>query len=106
MHTLSAGLTDVGKEREQNEDSFVADDELGFYAVSDGMGGHAAGEVASALAIETALEVVSKHRSEIKQISAGTVDPSQLIAIANKAIEEACKAVYRKANSVGAMRGM
>lgn len=106
MHTLSAGLTDLGKERDSNEDSFVADDELGFYAVSDGMGGHAAGEVASALAIESALAVVTNHRSALNQIKAGTADPSRLIQIAHQAVEEACRAVYRKANATGAMRGM
>ncbi len=49
----SAGLTDTGKKRKANEDTFFVDDELALYVVADGMGGHAAGEVASSLAAET-----------------------------------------------------
>src|SRR6266511_1002607 len=49
----SFGATDVGKKRATNEDAFLADDALGLYVVADGMGGHAAGEVASQEAVET-----------------------------------------------------
>ncbi|MFO0749838.1 MAG: PP2C family serine/threonine-protein phosphatase [Myxococcota bacterium] len=53
MRKLSwAGLTDVGKKRTENEDAFVVDPALGLYVVCDGMGGHASGEVASAMTTE------------------------------------------------------
>ena len=39
--------TDVGKKRPHNEDAYLVDEALGLYAVADGMGGHAAGEVAA-----------------------------------------------------------
>jgi PPM family protein phosphatase len=51
----AAGLTDVGRKRKMNEDSFTTADNLGLYVVADGMGGHAAGEVASRLAVESIL---------------------------------------------------
>lgn len=49
----AAGLTHTGKKRKSNEDCFFIDDDLSLYVVADGMGGHAAGEVASGLAVET-----------------------------------------------------
>lgn len=47
-----AAVSDVGRVRDTNEDSVFCDAEAGVFVVADGMGGHAAGEVASAIASE------------------------------------------------------
>ena len=54
------GLTDLGRKRKTNEDAFFVDDELGLYIVADGMGGHAAGEVASREAVDTLYGMVKR----------------------------------------------
>jgi serine/threonine protein phosphatase PrpC len=51
-----AAITDIGCRRSNNEDSFGYDAEQQIYVVCDGMGGNAAGEVASAMAVRTLIE--------------------------------------------------
>jgi serine/threonine protein phosphatase PrpC len=63
--------TDIGRKRKSNEDAFFMDDELGLYVVADGMGGHAAGEVASREAVDTVYGMVKRGVGRIPPL----VDP-------------------------------
>src|SRR5215475_127622 len=65
------GLSDVGRKRQSNEDAFFLDDRLGLYVVADGMGGHAAGEIASQEAVETVYGMVKRGIGDLVEL----VDP-------------------------------
>lgn len=69
MKIRATGITDVGLKRTNNEDAFIAMPGLGFCVVADGMGGAAAGEVASRIFVDTAFEVLSEPGS-----AGGTAD--------------------------------
>ncbi len=68
MATIRAyGKSDPGLKRSNNEDAFLVKPEIGLFAVADGMGGAAAGEIASQIFIDTALEVFSVRSDNIAE---------------------------------------
>lgn len=64
MRVRSFGITDVGLKRGHNEDNYGFDDQLGLYVVADGMGGHAAGEVASSAAVNIIFDFIRRCHEE------------------------------------------
>ena len=88
----SFARTDVGRRRKHNEDAVLVDDALGLYVVADGMGGHAAGEVASAQAVKSVREALEDGRAVLEGFSrAPTVESrEQSASLMEKAILRAC----------------
>lgn len=78
-----AGSTDCGLVRENNEDSWTADPDLQLFVVSDGMGGHAGGEVASKIVVDA----LPAALAELRDCSDSLSDPSALQRVADGVIE-------------------
>jgi protein phosphatase len=91
----SAARTDVGMKREHNEDSFLVNEDLGLYVVCDGMGGHAGGETASRLAVQTI-------ERELLSARLRSDDPFTV----REAVEGACAAVFRTSRANPELAGM
>src|SRR5690554_2859467 len=64
MNFIAAGLSDVGLQREHNEDSFCIAPEFRLFIVADGMGGHRAGDVASKMAIHAVSSFFESTKNE------------------------------------------
>ena len=60
MRVLASGRTEVGCVRKHNEDNFLLEPELGLFVVADGLGGHAAGEVASQIVVDKVGDFISQ----------------------------------------------
>lgn len=94
----SAAVSDRGA-RPDNQDSFLVEDELGLYVVADGVGGHRAGDVASAMATQAVRDIIAHWRSD-------TGLKEQAWSVLHRAIESACATVHRAATEKPELAGM
>ncbi len=108
MTLVSSALSDVGRQRQHNEDACLADDDLGLYLVCDGMGGHAAGEVASGRTVEVVREDLVRERAVLEALADDPAPDRRLAAasLVEAAIERASAEVFRLAQADSARRGM
>lgn len=64
MQVKAYGLSHVGRQRQHNEDSYLVEDDAKLFLVADGMGGHAAGEIASRIAVDSISEFIVHSKSD------------------------------------------
>jgi len=97
------GMTDVGLRRKLNEDAYVCLPEHDLYALADGMGAHAAGEVASKLTLEAITDAFERNKFLDPEAPDRPVNRKKRLV---QVIERANQIVLTMSNEVEAYRGM
>ncbi|AYF44481.1 MULTISPECIES: Stp1/IreP family PP2C-type Ser/Thr phosphatase [Halobacteriovorax] len=98
MNTICAGVSDIGRKRETNQDSIYISNNTKLYIVADGMGGHSGGELASTMAIKYLAEKVKDKINSQPQEELGQVLQESVLYANNK--------IKAYADSEPALKGM
>jgi PPM family protein phosphatase len=107
MRITAAGLTDVGLQRDHNEDTFCCLERYRLYLVADGMGGHQSGEVASSMAADR-MRVFFEATEKEDATWPFPIDPNLTIAEnrLSAAIKMANKQIFERSITEHSLQGM
>lgn len=94
--------------REHNEDSAAVDPQSSFFIVADGMGGHAAGEVASAMAVDEVRKSLDAARDQIAKFAENPTDEGRrgLVSLLESSVQKAHQAVFERGGREADKKGM
>jgi serine/threonine protein phosphatase PrpC len=111
VQIVSGGVTDVGRVRTNNEDSFRILEHLNLFILSDGMGGEAHGEIASSMAVETVANCCSrpegcKEDTDATWPAGGAAGLSPQTKMLQNAVFEANSNIHKSAQEHPEQRGM
>jgi protein phosphatase len=111
VRTVSEALSDPGRKRAHNEDAFYRNDELGFYVVADGVGGHSKGEVASQEAVEQLESWILRSRNDLaalfSDLRSGIDDARwEIRRLLESGVQAACYMIFGMAEQDPEKRGM
>jgi len=102
MHFLHSALTDVGKQRDNNEDALHVDATHGVAILADGMGGYNAGEVASAMAVDIVAAEMARYFSKARR-PANVRDLRRAMEVC---VDRANRSIFKAAHTEASYAGM
>jgi len=108
LDLLARGATHVGRKRRRNEDSHLVDADLGLYIVADGMGGQAAGDVASRRAVDVVRAFVADRVAVLARLAESPTQDNRVAAqeLVAGAVQAACADLWAMAEADPKLRGM
>lgn len=106
MKVSSWGMSDTGRARERNEDSYLINAPLGLYLVADGMGGHAGGEVASRLTVEVIERELLAARESAPELFVDEAPNGAVRRLLEEAVKEASREVFERSATEPLLHGM
>lgn len=106
LRVQAAARSDVGRIRQNNEDSFLCEPELGLYVIADGMGGHAGGEIASAMAVRGLRRAIEKAPDRPFLENPSLENRRAMLQFLIGAVSEVNSAIFARGITDPALRGM
>lgn len=106
MEPIALAYTDIGRVKDANEDRFLVDKRLRLYVVADGMGGHAAGEVASETAVTEIRRYVQEREPLLQAFIRTGEGRDEILEMLELAVRTAGRAIFEIAQAEPEKRGM
>ncbi len=109
LRALAFGSSDVGKKRERNEDNYLIQKSLNLFLVADGMGGHAGGQTASKVTVDTINQIIQTHQAILEPSTSydlENLEKSPIAKLLSDALRGACHEVHQQSHSNANLHGM